>query len=59
MFKFIRRLVVIGLLVGAGYAGLRALGLVGQPGCGITCECSYGATSCDCGHDTCLAPAAA
>jgi len=54
----IRRIVLLGVLAGATVAALRALGLVGQRGCGITCECSYGATACECGHDTCLAPAA-
>jgi hypothetical protein len=55
--RFIRRLMFLALIVGAITAVMRRLRGGGE--CGPACECSNGASSCSCGHRTCLAPAQA
>lgn len=57
--RFIRRFVILAVIVGAGVKLLRSLGLLGGGKCTPTCDCSQGRIDCICGHTTCLAPGAA
>lgn len=57
--RFIRRFVILALVLGVAVKLLRSLGIVGGGECTMTCSCSQGAMECDCGHATCLAPSAA
>jgi hypothetical protein len=59
MLRFLRNLVVLGMVAGVTYQGLRRLGIVGAAECGPNCQCSLGAEICTCGHPTCLTPEAA
>ncbi len=53
----LRRLLLLGVVVGVLVAGLRRLGVLGTPSCDMRCDCSKAAELCFCGHPTCLAPA--
>ena len=53
----LRRLLLLGVVVGVAMAALRRLGLLGTPGCDMRCDCSQAAELCFCGHQSCLAPA--
>ena len=57
MGKALKRIAVVAMLLGAIFAVLRKLGLVGGEECTASCACSSGSTACHCGHKTCLAPA--
>lgn len=57
--RFIRRFVILAVIVGAGVKLLRSLGLLGGGECTTACDCSQGRLDCTCGHATCLAPGAA
>lgn len=58
MRSFIRNIMVLGVIAGLTYQGLRRLGIVGGGECDPNCQCSLGAEVCTCGHATCLVPAA-
>lgn len=57
MHRRLRRVLLLGVVVGLVVAGLRRLGVLGAPGCDMRCDCSQAAELCLCGHPTCLAPA--
>jgi hypothetical protein len=57
--RFVRRFVVLAIIVGVGVKLLRSLGLLGGGECDPGCGCSRGQIDCTCGHATCLAPDAA
>lgn len=59
MGRFIRNIMLFGILAGVVYQGLKRLGIIGGGECGPNCQCSLGAEVCRCNHPTCLAPAAA
>jgi hypothetical protein len=56
--RFIRNIMLFGILAGLVYQGLKRLGIIGGGECGPNCQCSLGAEVCTCGHATCLVPAA-
>lgn len=58
MFRQLRRLVFLGVILGVGLQLLRRIGLLGDGECGPSCDCSNGSTACGCGHPDCLAPVA-
>ena len=57
MGRLLRRLMMLAILAGAAAAVMRMVR--GSAECGPNCDCSQGAATCYCGHDTCLAPAGA
>ena len=57
MGGLLKRLVVLGVIVGLGLQVLKRLGLFTGGECGPNCDCSMGAEACTCGHPTCLTPA--
>ena len=57
MLRRLRRLLLLGVVVGVVVGGLRRLGVLGSPGCNMGCDCSQAAELCFCDHPTCLAPA--
>jgi len=58
MRRLIRNVLMLGIVAGVAYQGLRRLGIIGGGECGPDCQCSLGAEVCTCGHQTCLVPAA-
>lgn len=58
MGRLIRRILVLSVIAWGAVTLLRRTGLLGGNECGATCDCSFGAAECRCGHATCLAPAA-
>ncbi len=57
MLRQLRRLLLLGVVIGVGISGLRRLGVLGTLGCDMRCDCSQAAELCFCNHSTCLAPA--
>ncbi|MCK9494737.1 MAG: hypothetical protein M0R75_04475 [Dehalococcoidia bacterium] len=57
--RFLRRFVILALVVGVVVKVLQKFGILGGGECTPGCACSQGATECYCGHATCLAPSAA
>jgi len=57
MFRLLRRVALLAVV--AGVAGTVAKRFMHRDECTPSCDCSLGATSCNCGHATCLAPAVA
>ena len=44
MFRQLRRLVFLGVILGVGLQLLRRIGLLGDGECGPSCDCSNGST---------------
>lgn len=57
LFRLISRALFLAVLAGVAAALLQRMGMLGEMRCGASCQCTYGAQQCDCGHPTCLAPA--
>ena len=58
MGRLLRGLIFLGVAAGLALGVLKRTGLLTGGECGPACPCSLGNENCDCGHPTCLSPAA-
>lgn len=58
MGRLLRSLVFLGIAAGLTLGALRRFGVFNGGECSPACDCSRGESDCQCGHRTCLSPAA-